>query len=128
MIKRSDYEFLAREFYLDVGEIKLIELDHPLAAFLPDGRCTISFDSQRFHEFTGQFLDSVDDYHNQTEAVKIDERLAYECTRWGKYEIPGYEYKSYGCDCIEDLVHSVNTSEFDQLMLYIIHLDYLNNY
>lgn len=128
MIERSSYEFLAREFCLDLGEIRLIELDHPLAAFLPDGRCTISFDSQRFNDLTGHHIDNPDVYTSQSMAVEIDEHLAYECTRWGKYEINGYEYQSYGFDDVTSLVDEIKLGEFNQLMLHLIYLDKLNNY
>lgn len=122
MIKHSEYEFLSREFYMDVGEIKLIELDHPQPAFNEDNKITRSFNDVRFFNLTKQEVNSLE------EAILINMDIAYECTKWGKYEAQGFRYIDYGFKSVYELIDELKQSEFSQLLLYLIYLENLNKH
>ena len=134
-LTESDFEQAAAIIGCDVAAIKAVrEVLALKAAFLPDTRPVITFERTKFHQFThGQHDDyseissdqpggyrsgSLDEYTRYYLAVRFDESAAKMSTRWGRYQLPGWEYKHCGFDSVDDFVRAMNQSEREQLLAW----------
>ena len=131
-LTEQDFQRAAEIVGCDVAALKAVrEVLALKSAFTADGRPIIIFERQKFHQFTeGKFdhhsevssdqpggyrQNSLAEYDRYYVALRLNQPAAMMATRWGRYQLPGWEHSHCGFETVEEFVAAVSRSESDQL-------------
>lgn len=65
-----------------------------------------------------KYLGGVKEYTRLEKARKINADVANKSTKWGFVGILGLEYRHCGCSTIDEFIEKMQSSEYDQLLLF----------
>lgn len=66
------------------------------------------------------YLGGIREYERLNKAISINKECALMSASWGLAQIMGFNYKMCGCNNIEEFVNKMQTSELEQLKLFVI--------
>ena len=134
-LTESDFEQAAEILGCDTAAIKAVrEVLALKSGLLPDQRPVITFERTKFRHFTrGQHDDypeisseqpggyrssSIEEYSRYYLALRFDQPAAMLSTRWGRYQLPGWEYRHCGFNSVEEFAHAMDQGEREQLLAW----------
>ena len=133
----EDFKEVAEELGVEVASIKavvLIEAGAAMKGFYAPGVPVINFDRAMFNRFRPKASDksgakgetvpsgisgyALQEWTQLINARKINSEAANMGTFWGMFQIGGFNYKSCGCDNVNEMVKLISYSEREQLELF----------
>jgi hypothetical protein len=130
----KDIERAARALDCDIACLRaVIDVEGARAGFLPSGMPKIRFQAEEFARLSGKKVEgsygdtsakdsspTLDkegeaEYDRLVAAMKLDAKAALEATAWGRFMIPGLNFRLCGYEKIEEFVRAMQRSEARQL-------------
>ncbi len=136
-LTEKDFEIVANELGLEVAVIKavvLIETGNQMKGFWAPGVPVINFDKTMYNRFRQKVKSkegakgekvpagltgyALREWTQLINARKVNAQGANMGTFWGMFQIGGFNYKTCGCDTVDEFVRQMAESEFQQLELF----------
>lgn len=135
-LTEADFQRVGRELGIETAAIKAvveIEAGRQMKGFYAPGVPVVNFDRTMFNKYRRQKKGSpmkgatvpkglkgyaLSEWTQLTNARHIDNRAACLGTFWGMFQIGGFNYKTCGCEGIEEFVERMSASELEQLELF----------
>jgi hypothetical protein len=144
-IQPSDYEEMAKQLgCLKTAAQAVVQVCGARSGFTVSGKCRILFQRDKFYALLyrrgktieemeqlrldyptvinpvpGGYFDDEFEYDRFCIAVSIDPDLAMKCTSWGRFNLPGTNYRLCGCDSIVSFITKMQQSERYQLQAFV---------
>ena len=137
--KLTDRDFVkvAKELGVEVAAIKavvLIETGNQMKGFCAPGIPVVNFDKTMYNRYKSKVKSkggakgekvpsgitghALREWTQLINARKVNPQAANMGTFWGMFQIGGFNYKSCGCETIDEFVEQMAESEFRQLELF----------
>lgn len=146
MITENQFALSAKRIGCEIAAIKAVaEVESKGGGFLPSGEVLILFEPHifwkqlRLKNITPKVSDicypkwntkpygKISEQHNRLkEAVKIDREAALLSASWGSFQIMGFNYKTCGCQTIQEFINKMSKDEDSQLELFTNYI--INSY
>lgn len=133
----ADFEKVAKELQIETAAIKAvvsIEAGSAMRGFWAPGVPVINFDGTMYRKYAptaknksgvkdakvpaglkghalSEWTTYINAYRNNAEGAQLG-------TFWGMFQIGGFNYKRCGCESVQEFVHRMSYSEYEQLALF----------
>jgi hypothetical protein len=106
--------------FLDSGEVKILFEPHIFWKYLKRAGITPIRSNICYPVWGTLPYGKTSEQHSRLqEAVKINRDVALLSASWGRFQIMGFNYKTCGCNSIQDFINKMFESEESQLDLFV---------